>query len=754
MDNQLQNLPYKIVETLAITRNYALLKAIKQPTGELVVIKSLAPEREKDEQLRNNFLLYARTMQLLQHTNIRHVYELFEEGQSVYLAEEYIDGKTLTELFQNPTFNLSVNTALDYGLQIMDAVQAAYAKHIIHGQLNPDCIYIKTDNTVIVDGFGKPFSRTVCMEGNNFTIHPVYYLAPEQLNSETKNAACDIYSIGVIIYQMLTNRLPWHLSDLTNPLVSKEKTISQMILDPAIFNPQVPFWLFTILRKALQVPIIKRFQSIEEFRNALLEEKEISTFSPHIYPAQEEAKVSSEFALPELENKVEEETPKLYTEPEEKAISEEPVKEEITPPPESEKPQIPETSDEVDFTSFLEESDYSESDENLKLTQTWEENLFPEEVEIPIEELKPAIQPAGEIITPSQPEPMPPPEPEKPASIPQIETPLPPKKEPPIRPAVAEKPALRPSPKTAEIEEEREEEIKPLSKTFKIIAIVCLIVILIVAGKYFFQSRKVAFHQQSQDSTDIMPEAEDEVPKVKNEPIEMISINGGEFVLGSMEAEAEPDEFPIFSITIPNFYISKYEITQKEWMMVNGTNPSHSVDNRRPVDNVSFFDAVEFCNAKSELDGLIPCYNFKDSLIICDFRANGYRLPTEAEWEYAAKAGIKDNSVLYSGGNDPDLVAWFADNSSGYSHPVGLKIPNSLGLYDMSGNVMEWCWNYYQPYANSSAQQFSGPAHGDQRVLRGGSFQSSAVDIRCTKRFHLPPWSKGSDIGFRVVRSL
>jgi formylglycine-generating enzyme required for sulfatase activity len=189
-------------------------------------------------------------------------------------------------------------------------------------------------------------------------------------------------------------------------------------------------------------------------------------------------------------------------------------------------------------------------------------------------------------------------------------------------------------------------------------------------------------------------------------------------------------------------------------MEIMGTNPSYFKGENLPVEQVSWFEAAEYCNRRSLKEGLTPAYRGSDNSITCDFSASGYRLPTEAEWEYAAKGGNKDlMTFTYAGGNSPDGVAWYDGNSGSTTHPAGTKQPNSLGLYDMSGNVWEWCWDWYSSsYSAGNQTDPMGASSGSGRVYRGGSWYSTAAYARSANRDHGTPPSRYFYLGFRFVR--
>lgn len=235
--------------------------------------------------------------------------------------------------------------------------------------------------------------------------------------------------------------------------------------------------------------------------------------------------------------------------------------------------------------------------------------------------------------------------------------------------------------------------------------------------------------------------------------LEMVAIAGGKFLMGDKdEIDAPPHE-----VAVSAFLIDKYLVTQEHYQKIMGANPSRWRGDKNPVEQLRWSDAVKFCNKRSERDGLQPCYDAQT--LECNFDASGYRLPTEAEWEYACRAGT---TTAYFFGDNPAKLgtyAWFDKNSGGRPHPVGQKQPNPWGLYDMTGNVWEWCHDFYQVdyYATSPRENPRGPKEGQNKVLRGGAWRFSAENSRSGYRYNESPGSAdvcfGYDIyGFRCVR--
>ena len=236
----------------------------------------------------------------------------------------------------------------------------------------------------------------------------------------------------------------------------------------------------------------------------------------------------------------------------------------------------------------------------------------------------------------------------------------------------------------------------------------------------------------------------------------LIYVEGGSFMMGSDDCDIYYFQQPIHEVSVSSFYISKYQITQNEWQEVMGSNPSWFRGDKLPVEQISWYDAIEYCNKRSIKEGLKPCYSGSGKNISCDWTANGYRLPTEAEWEYAARGGKKSKGYKYSGSNDINEVAWYGSNSSDKTHPVGEKQANELGIYDMSGNVWEWCWDWYSIdyYSKSPRSNPRGPSSGEFRVLRGGSWYYNGNDCRVANRRLNNPDDGDYSYGLRILRAI
>jgi uncharacterized repeat protein (TIGR02543 family) len=245
--------------------------------------------------------------------------------------------------------------------------------------------------------------------------------------------------------------------------------------------------------------------------------------------------------------------------------------------------------------------------------------------------------------------------------------------------------------------------------------------------------------------------------------IEFKTIAAGTFKMGSPSTEAnhKADEMQHTVVITKDFYIGKYEVTQKQYNDVMGEatgDNTYGKGDNYPVYDVSWYDAVKFCNALSEKEGLTSAYTINGSDVTWNEGSTGYRLPTEAEWEYACRAGT---TTAYSfGESDIDLYdfAWYIEDSELKTHEVGKKRANQWGLYDMHGNVMEWCWDWYSisyfSIEPSGVKDPTGPETGTKRVLRGGGNVTEFPYLRSAARMSVDPVPSFNDVGFRLVRTI
>jgi len=226
------------------------------------------------------------------------------------------------------------------------------------------------------------------------------------------------------------------------------------------------------------------------------------------------------------------------------------------------------------------------------------------------------------------------------------------------------------------------------------------------------------------------------------ESFEMVEVEGGTFFMGAQKTDANGQNYdanayaiesPVHHVTVDGFFIGKFEVTQEQWEAAMGNNPSIIVGAKNPVENVTWEEVQKFIDALNQASGL------------------KYRLPTEAEWEFAAKGGNKSNGYLYSGYSVISACAWYYSNSNSTTHMIGTKEPNELSIFDMTGNVREWCEDWFDYYTSASKKNPQGPNSGNMKINRGGSWVTPYVNCRNSYRHTDYPNESAQDLGFRIV---
>ncbi|MDD4232275.1 MAG: SUMF1/EgtB/PvdO family nonheme iron enzyme [Candidatus Cloacimonetes bacterium] len=806
---------YNIIETLHHSRRYLLYKATKISDSSPVVIKTQDPAHISDKSLATSLKSEAEIAQYLQHPNLRKGLGCFEEGLSVYFVAEYVAGESLGErLCNNPP---DFHTALNWAKKILHVLIYASSLGLSHENLNPYNIIIEPNDNLSLIGFGKNRSAWKHSEGNFKYPLPILYLAPEIYKGSKASLNSDLYSWAVIVYQAVCGMLPWRLDSFSSPEEQKQQSIDRAIILPdtnmmpdglysillSCLNPdpnqrpENPHQLLDLLQQettdldwSLEIESIPQEASLDKISqnpesadigiSAPPDRKDsVSISSSDQKPSQalepEEVHISAIDPMPpdpdllkrilDLAETEWNATPPLLA-PEEVHIS---AIDPMPPDPDLLKRILDLAETEWNATPPLKEPEEvhisaielsfpdSELINRILIKAESELNVSPNKSEIIDTEfcdkaLADASSTSDEQFVSLDEEQIY----ETQAS--QIEEQTAPLNEDkewqdsdsiPKPTIPADEPASHPEP-VFEVPQEEEKDLRSMRNSFRVLMILSVLVVA-----YFLAQRFILSKQQNFETPEPVLDLEEiaQPDLMENTPLKMVLVHADTLIMGSISPQANDDEFPLLTIPLKSFMISATEITQGEWRMVYSNNPSLYKDDDLPVDNISFYDAIDYCNAKSVKDGLSPAYSYYGTDLICDFDANGYRLPTEAEWELAAKSGQGKSFVHYSGSDDPSEVAWYAANSNAKSHPVKTKKPNELGIYDMSGNIYEWVWNWYAPYSYRVNDLYSGPRSGTDKVIRGGSWYHNEYLLRNTARNYVKPFTVTSYIGFRVVRS-
>lgn len=620
--------------------------------SQVRALKFVNPKLASDTSFRQRFFREFEVLESLRHPNILLVYDYFEEGGTLVLINEYLEGLTLKEELAFEGYTLPWQRVYDWTMQALYALDFAHCKGIIHRDIKPSNLFKCKDGSLKVIDFGlakKLGDVNVSLTNSGQILGTPAYLAPEIAEMQP-NAASDLYSLGITMYQLLSGRLPFDTSD------SKGDQVMAMIVAHATKTPkslremdlEIPDPMVETIEKVLNKDPGKRYASAAEMAEAL-------------YAVNDEAEQTQEDCATGGQSAG--------------SMAKNPIWWQTSTP-------IPERKS-------------SKHNEAAHDDGAMEDTLV-------------------------------------------VETPVP-----------AEKFDM--------------EDVAWPSRPIRILRFLGILFILLLGGAlaaFVLQTKGVELPFNFSISR-----AEKPAPAV-DIPLEMVRIDPGTFKMGSRDSEpGRLGDEKQHQVTITRPYmIAKTEITQGVWKQVMKGNPSRFSEcgDDCPVDTVSWYEATDFCNKLSILKGLRPCYSVDAEVINWDRNCNGYRLPTEAEWEYAARAGT---STPFSSGQ---CLTTQAANFNGKFPQKGCKKgeakkeimkvasfkPNPWGLYDMNGNLMEWVWDWKNDYPSGSVSDPMGPYFGSDRVLRGGSYRNGARNCRSAARHSGPPRQGFSTLGLRPAQSI
>ena len=675
---------------------------------------------------RGKFRKEAENLSKLHHKNIVKVLEVFEENNTAYYVMEFIDGETLEDYIKR-NGRLSADESLHIAREVCSALSYMHEHKMLHLDLKPKNIMRDTDGGIHLIDFGlaKQYNENGEPESSTtLGLGTPGYAPIEQAHYKQDGSfpvTLDIYALGATLYKMLTGKTPPEASFRLSEGLSLDGLSAAGVPQPVV----------DIVNKAMALVRKDRFQTVDALQRAI-------------------AALGSGPAGDEDETD----------------IGETPVREPKptpTPAPEPTPGPTPKPSPLKKYGAFA-----AALLAGLLVFWLWPKNPQPDN---PIE---PEIQTVAET-TSQLPEENPQPTSVAPQAMQNPATPVKPEEHQPepVKPAES-KPATgslsvnsNPSGATVLIDgKERgttpvevsnlslgKHQLKvqmqgyeDLTQNVTVKEGVTSELILALSAKSEEQAPSQVVQQtQNTVSNTASSSASSQTFTVAGVSFKMVKVEGGTFQMGSNDSDANSDEKPVHSVTLSDYYIGETEVTQALWTAVMGTSVSqqrdkadkswnlYGIGDNYPMYYVSWNDCQDFIRELNRLTG------------------KRFRLPTEAEWEYAARGGRKSTGAKYAGSDAVSTVAWYTDNSGSTTHPVKGKRPNELGLYDMSGNVWEWCQDWKGSYSSGSQTNPKGPTTGSYRVNRGGGWSYNARFCRVSYRFHDTPGSRGYYLGLRLA---
>ena len=650
--------------------------------------------RELVDRFRQKFLKEARSLAALNHKHIVRIIDVFEENGTAYYVMEHVGGGSLGDKVKSGA--IPESDAVRYIRQVASALDFVHSKHIMHLDVKPANILLNDDDEAVLIDFG--LAKQYDDAGTQTSTTPVGishgYAPMEQYKRGgvgTFSPATDIYSLGATLYKLVTGLTPPEAND---------------VADEGL--PALPQHLSANVRAAIEAAMQfrrkDRPQSIGEFLEIVESGKMkddsdgIDDCPPALRGTSAAEGVNDSSATDDGETVVGNPSGSCH--------------------PERSEPS-------VDARRGQSQGSYKKANKEILHSVQNDKHANPVILSASEESYKHANR---EILH-----------------------------------SVQNDKGGKMRDESGEVKDERKGLGGTSKKKWAII--IAVLVIGAVAALFGTMSggssddtaaeRDNSAEIVANSGTDVIPAAavEIQIPQkndnsfstrtftVNGVSFKMVAVDGGTFTMGATSEQQSPDsdEKPIHNVTLSDYYIGETEVTQALWQAVMGNNPSYFSGSNNPVEEVSYDDCITFINKlNSQLSGQLPS-------------GRKFRLPTEAEWEFAARGGNRSRGNQYSGSNSLGSVAWYWDNSNSQTHPVKQKQANELGLYDMSGNVWEWCYDWYGNYSSSSQTNPKGPSSGSYRVLRGGCWCRFAQFCRVAIRYNSTPDGRDGNYGLRLA---
>jgi sulfatase modifying factor 1 len=748
--------------------------------GGDVALKIMRPRFAKDPTFRDRFIREGDVGKRVDHPNIARVHEVILDSGTLGLVMELIEGDQLDDLI--PKDGMALDKAIEILEPLCDALDSLHEKNIVHRDLKPENIRLRKNKQPVILDFGIAKAGEKEDEGMTKTgvlMGTVTYMAPEQIDAKNVGPAADRYALGIIAYELLSSKRPWP-KDLSEGRIYTRKL--QGNINPLNYEkPELGEKISKAIMRMLSIRPEHRYPSCKAFINTLKNGGE-EDFSPEdggIDDHEARANVRRQYSNlkelnSELQLKVADTQDKSLSMQRERDGQLQLLEKQYIKDKKHHEEELDKIQKQVEHAlgSLEEEFDRKRQDKHdyikdLKKTisvatqelkaasqassKEWNRfvSIFSSEkkktLDTAVNRSKGKLSDAKKRVEDAQE---------------NLEKDL----------AKLDKKQVEARERFISAGESRKEKIQSsVRKKVNVLTVSYNQQRDQIILNYDHQHRELESllknysieQERANDKIDGLKEAYPkewwivkQVLEVGRERLEMVEIEVGSFLMGAFREDSMSQvvEKPRHEVILTkNMWMSVAPISQALYDLVIGSNPSKQKHPKNPVENVSWFDAIEFCNRLSVKHDLPPAYMLKNKKIVWVQDSIGYRLPSESEWEYAARA---DKDYLFSGSADPKEVAWFGGNSNYKPQKIGLRKPNDFGLHDMSGNVWEWCYDGSSSYPSNSVMDPIGDEGSDKRVRRGGSWRNKPSALRVTHRSNSDPSRVSNACGFRIVRNV